>query len=94
MNKLSENVKFRLCSDQRDHDLGKDFNAFLRHVTGRFHDRPCLHFADLRIRDRKTAPAVAEHRVELMKSIHFRFDLVGGNAQPLGHLFLPIFRMR
>ncbi len=55
--------------DKRDHDLRDDPVAILLRCqfTSRFEDRLHLHLVYLRIRNAKSAPAVPEHRIDLVQ---------------------------
>ena len=53
--------------DERNHDLGRDLQAFLRQLAGRLDDGARLHLGDLGIGDAEPHAAVAEHRVELVQ---------------------------
>ena len=54
-------------ADERDHDLGLDRDALLRHLQRGLEDGARLHARDLRIGDAEAAAAVAEHGVELVQ---------------------------
>ncbi len=70
--------------NQRDHDLGTDFDAFLLHLGGGLEDGASLHLGDFRIGDAEAAATVAEHGVELVQVVHALGDLVGADAEFLG----------
>ena len=57
-------------ADQRDHDLGLDRDALLRHLQRGLEDGARLHARDLGIGDAQPAAAVAEHGVELVQLLH------------------------
>ncbi len=63
-------LQFFYAADQRNHDLGNDFHAFLRHLYGGFKDGARLHLRYFRIGNAQAAAAMAKHRVELMQLFH------------------------
>ena len=75
-------------TDQDDHDLGFDFDAFLLDLDGGFDDGARLHLGDLREDDAQTAAAQAEHGVELMQLRHAPFDLLHWHAHLDSQVFL------
>src|ERR1700752_1561948 len=81
--------------DQRHHPLRDPRRACLLAGLDRgFEDRARLHLGDLRIRDRKTAAAKAEHRVELVKLSRALLELARIGLHRLRDLADFLFRMR
>ena len=63
-------LEFLDAADERDHDFGDYFYALLGYQDGGFEDGAGLHFDDLGGGDAETAPAVAQHWIELVEFFH------------------------
>ena len=58
-----------------------DLDSIALHLCGRFENRACLHFGNLRKGDSQTAAAVAEHRIELVQLVHTPGNLIHRYAE-------------
>jgi hypothetical protein len=77
-----DEIEFLAKADERHHDFRDDRRASrFRRLDGSLEDGAGLHLGNLRVGDRQTAAAMAEHRVELVQLI----DALGAAARPRPH---------
>ena len=81
-------------SGERNHDLGKRFDATGFEVECSFDDGTRLHLGDFGIGIAQAAAPVSEHGVELVKLFHLMFDLLNTQAHHLGHFLLTLIIVR
>src|SRR5256885_1682027 len=84
----------RSSADQRNHDFRPDLGSLLLNDRGGLEHRARLHLRDFREVDAKAAATEAEHRIELVKLLDARVNLLRWNAELAGEILLLLRRVR